>query len=209
MITFFFYTSFVLVPSYVLGRDSLWMLGLKIVVSLCFLIMLRRLGPVKRGSKPQDERFYTLALGVSMFTPPWGLYLLRRWRPFWMAAAIQAAIVLYKGGEGAYWLLVIASAAVWLRDATREARQRAAVRALKGVRIVITGAAALFQPPLGIVLIPLLFSEGEDVNWMGVALQGVLNAILWWWVSSLPIVGWLGFVAYAHVAWFWWNNRTK
>ncbi len=213
IVTIFFYASFVLVPSLVLGIDSWWIFLIKILVTLGFLVALRVWGPFERGDDPQDERFYTFACWVGMFVPPWGLYMLRRWRPFGLAVAVQWAAVMFKIGGAdrifLYGVLVLASLAVWGWGFVRKPLQRFGGGALKGIKVIIAAGAAWFVPPLGIVLIPLFFSEG-DVSWSGVALQGILNAILWLGITSIPFIGWVGFVAaYGHVIWFWWNNRAK
>ncbi len=180
---------------------------------LIFFPALRFFGPPgdgEKGASPKKPIAYHALCLIGCFVPPWGLYSMKRSRPFLVCSLFLAANAMLQGDLGqAYWAAVFCSLAVWGWGFVRKPLQRFGGGALKGIKVIIAAGAAWFIPPLGIILIPLFFAEG-DVRWGGVALQFVLNAILWLGVSSLPIVGWLGFVAaYGHVVWFWWNNRAK
>jgi hypothetical protein len=178
---------------------------------ILFFPALRLWGPDGEGREapPKKPIAYHAVCFIGCFVPPWGLYTLRRSRPFIFCSLLIAANAMLQGdlGQG-YWAGVVFSLAVWGWGFVKKPLQRFGGGALKGIKVIIAGAAGWFMPPLAIILIPLFFAE--DVRWGGVALQFIINAILWLGVSSLPFVGWLGFVAaYGHVVWFWWNKRAK
>lgn len=176
-----------------------------------FFPALRFFGPGDGEKAPKNPLAHNIVCFVGCFVPPWGLYSMKRSRPFLVCSLFLAANALVEGGDlgQAYWAAVFCSLALWGWGFVKKPLQRFGGEALKGIKIIIAAGAAWFVPPLGIVLIPLFFAEG-DVRWGGVALQCLLNAILWLGGSALPIVGWIGSVAaYGHVIWFWWNNRAK
>ncbi len=219
IVTLFFYASFVLVPSFVLGIDSWWMFLVKILVTLGFLIALRIWGPFERWGDPQDDRFYRIACWVGMVAPPWGFYMLRRWRPFGLTVAVQWAAVMFKIGVAdrifLFGVLVLASLAVWGWDATKERRETAWGKTLMAVKIGGIGVAGFFIPPLAIILLPLL-GFVEDVEWGKTARQTAVSVVNFWlasWASGFPLIGWpLGWgliiLNRAHIVWFWWQNRS-
>lgn len=203
-LTAWFLTTLMVMGGSTLTMSPLW--------GILFFPALRIWGPDSEGreASPQNPIAYNIVCVLGCFVPPWGLYTLKRVRPFIVCSLFLAANAMLQGDLGqAYWAAVFCSLAVWGWGFVKKPLQRFGGGALKGIKVIIAAGAAWLIPPLGIILIPLFFAEG-DVRWGGVALQCLLNAILWLGGSALPIVGWIGSVAaYGHVVWFWWNNRAK